>query len=90
MDIWRRWLSDPSTKLLVAEEEGRPVGIMAVKLREEGREAFLCAARVHPAHRRKGGRNEARASLPRVRQRSWSSIRKAIHREHEQACSQAG
>ncbi len=54
MDVWRRWLRDPSIKLLIAEEGGKPIGIMAVKLREEDSEAFLCAARVHPVYRRRG------------------------------------
>ncbi len=53
MGVWREWLSSPSGDLLVAEVDGRVVGIMYVEYRPAG-EAYLAGARVHPNYRRRG------------------------------------
>lgn len=53
MAAWSRWMKDPSGKLLVAELQGKPVGLMFMRLREGG-EAYLGGARVNPEYRRMG------------------------------------
>lgn len=53
MSVWRRWLNSPNGDLLVAEADGKIVGIMYVEYRPAG-EAYLAGARVHPRWRRMG------------------------------------
>ncbi len=53
MGVWREWLSSPSGDLLVAEVDGRIVGVMYVEYRPAG-EAYLAGARVHPGYRKMG------------------------------------
>ncbi len=53
MSAWEDWIKGENSKLLVAEEDGKVIGVMHLSLRPEG-EAYLSGARVHPEFRRRG------------------------------------
>ena len=52
-DAWDTWLKEENSRVFVAAVSGTPVGIMRVSLPKPG-EAWMQAARTHPAYRRRG------------------------------------
>ena len=52
-DVWDEWIRDRQSRIFAATLDNRPVAIMRVSLPKPS-EAWLQAARTHPAHRRMG------------------------------------
>jgi len=74
MGVWRDWVSSPDGDLLVAEADGRIVGVMYVEYRPAG-EAYLAGARVHPGYRRMGVATELTLEcMERARSRGRSLV----------------
>ncbi len=74
MGVWRGWVSSPEGDLLVAEADGRIVGVMYVEYRPAD-EAYLAGARVHPAYRRMGVATELTLEcVERARSRGRSLV----------------
>ncbi len=51
--VWDHWLSDPNGKLLVADLNGKPIGILHVQVLPD-KCAWFEGLRVHPDYRRRG------------------------------------
>jgi GNAT superfamily N-acetyltransferase len=51
--VWRQWIADPGSRLIVAELEDRPVGIAKVTQQSPG-EIWLEGLRVDPRYRHRG------------------------------------
>jgi RimJ/RimL family protein N-acetyltransferase len=52
-EVWEAWLKDQNGRLLVAELDGRPVGMCHIRLLDDG-VGWMEGARIHPAHRGEG------------------------------------
>ena len=51
--VWDKWIRDPNGRLLIAECNGKPVGIMHIQFLPD-ESAWLEGLRVHPEYRRRG------------------------------------
>lgn len=51
--VWDAWISERNARMLVAEVDGKPIGMNRVKFLDDG-SAWLEGARIHPAFRGKG------------------------------------
>jgi ribosomal protein S18 acetylase RimI-like enzyme len=73
--VWDAWLADERAALLVAEADGRPVGLVHLRMLSDD-EAWLEGIRVDPAARRQGvGRAMTSQALVAARERGASVAR---------------
>ncbi len=82
-EVFDVWLKGPDSLLLVAEAEGRPVGILHARLMNHGR-AWLEGLRVRPSHRRMGvGRAMTERAMEFLRESGHRTLRLLIESNNE-------
>jgi GNAT superfamily N-acetyltransferase len=82
-EVYDVWLNGSDSLLLVAEAEGKPVGILHARLMNHGR-AWLEGLRVRPSHRRMGvGRALTEEAFEVLRRTGHRSVRLLIESNNE-------
>ncbi len=82
-EVFDSWLKGPDSLLLVAEADGRPVGILHARLMNHGR-AWLEGLRVRPNHRRMGvGRAMTESAMGLLRESEHGTIRLLVESNNE-------
>jgi ribosomal protein S18 acetylase RimI-like enzyme len=82
-EVFDGWLKGPDSLLLVAEADGRPVGILHARLMNHGR-AWLEGLRVRPSHRRIGvGRAMTERAMELLRGSGRRTLRLLIESNNE-------
>lgn len=75
--VWKQWINNPNARLVVAEHNHKPIGIMYIEFRETGI-AYLAGARVHSGFRGKGaGRKMLEKCLQYAKQQKIKKARLA-------------
>ncbi len=82
-EVYDFWLAAPGSLFLVAESQGRPVGIVHARLMNHG-VAWLEGLRVSPATRRMGvGRSLTEKALKELKEMGYGTVRLLVESNNE-------